>query len=141
MINDRNLYDYVIFTGVVTQTEAIDLFQDAHVFILPSVTAQDGDQEGIPSVLFEAQACGLPIISSQHSGIPELIIDGKSGLLVPEKDIKALSNKIEYLIEHQELWKSMGKFGRRFIEENYDIENLNKTLEGNYFDLINHPNK
>lgn len=61
------------------------LMDEAHIFLLPSITATDGDQEGIPEVLMEAMASGLPVISTFHSGIPELVIDGETGFLGPGK--------------------------------------------------------
>lgn len=66
----------------------------ADVFALPSVTAADGDQEGIPVSLMEAMASGVPCLSTVHSGIPELIEDGRSGWLVPERDVTALADKL-----------------------------------------------
>jgi len=81
--------------GAVSDSEAKKLYKECHIFILHSVTASNGDMEGTPVVLMEAQACGLPVISTYHSGVPEVVIDGKSGFLVPEKDIQALVEKIE----------------------------------------------
>src|SRR4030065_356569 len=100
------------------------------------VTASDGDSEGLPVVLLEAQAVGLPIISSLHGGIPEGVLDSKSGFLVPEKDVDALAKKIEYLIEHPELWPDMGRYGRKFVEERYDIQKLNQRLVKIYKALL-----
>jgi len=71
---------------------------------------------------------GLPIISTQHSGIPELVQDGISGYLVPERDVDALAEKLNYLIENPEVWSSMGLAGRAFVEEHYNIDKLNDRL-------------
>ena len=103
---------------------------------LPSITASNGDQEGIPVVLMEAQATGLPIISTYHTGIPEVVIDGKSGFLVHEKDVDALAEKLEYLIKHPEIWPEMGRYGRKHVEEKYDIKKLNQQLVKIYQNLI-----
>ena len=85
-------------------------------------------QEGIPVVLMEAMARGLPVISTFHSGIPELVIDRKTGLLVHERDADALSEKLEYLITHPEMQKKMGQEGRKYVEAHYDINKLNDRL-------------
>jgi len=110
------------------QDEIIKLMQNSDILLAPSVTTEEGDQEGIPVVLMEAQATGLPVISTYHTGIPEVVLDGKSGFLVPERDVDALAEKLEYLIEHPEIWPDMGRTERKFIEERYDINKLNKRL-------------
>jgi colanic acid/amylovoran biosynthesis glycosyltransferase len=140
LVMELKLSDNVEFTGAVSELEVKALFQEAHIFILPSITAHDGDQEGTPTVLVEAQACGLPVISTHHSGIPELVIDGKSGFLVSEKDIDALAEKMEYLIEHPELMSEMGSYGRKYVEENYNIEKLNHRLVSIYHSLMHMKN-
>lgn len=128
LVSELGIKDYVKFLGVVEQDEILKIYRQAHIFILPSVTASDGDQEGIPVVLMEAQATGLPIISTYHSGIPEVVVDGKSGFLVPEKNVDALAERMEYLIEHPEMWSEMGKYGKEFVEARYEIRKLNQRL-------------
>jgi len=125
---DLQVLDYVEFVGPVDQDELVACYERAHLFLLPSLTARDGDQEGTPTVLLEAQAVGLPVISTLHSGIPEVVADGQSGFLVPEKDSDALHERLEYLISHPGEWPEMGKKGRAFIEKNFDIKILNQRL-------------
>jgi colanic acid/amylovoran biosynthesis glycosyltransferase len=122
--------------GPINQNECLKLYQEANIFILPSVTSDNEDQEGTPVVLMEAQAMGLPVISTFHSGIPEVVVEGKSGFLVPEKDVDALAEKLEGLIEHPEIWPEMGRYGRKFVEERYDIKKLNQQLVEIYQNLI-----
>jgi colanic acid/amylovoran biosynthesis glycosyltransferase len=105
---------------------------ESDIFLAPSVTSLNGDQEGIPVVLMEALASGMPVISTYHSGIPELIEDGKSGFLTPERDVDALTEKICYLIEHNEKWQDIGNCGRKQVEEKYDINILNERLKLTY---------
>ena len=88
-------------------------------------------------VLLEAQAMGLPVISTLHNGIPDSVLDGQSGFFVPEKDINALAERLEYLIEHHELWPEIGRAGRRYVEENFDIHKLNDRLIKIYQQLLN----
>jgi len=128
LILKEGMKDNIKLLGSMNQSEIKDYLANAHIFILSSVTALDGDTEGTPTVIMEAQACGLPVVSTRHSGIPEVVLDGKSGFLVPERDVDALTKKLQYLIEHPELWPEMGRAGRRFVEERYDIQKLNQRL-------------
>lgn len=127
----------VTLLGWMTQEEVRDLYDECHIFILSSVTAADGSQEGQGLVLQEAQSKGLPVISTLSGGIPDSVLNGKSAFLVPEKDIDALSERLQYLIEHPEIWPEMGQAGRKFVEEHYDIEKLNDRLIKIYKKVIN----
>lgn len=123
-----DIEDKVRLLGWKTQNEIRQLYSMSHIFILPSITSTKGDQEGQGLVIQEAQSMGLPIISTLLGGIPESIIEGKSGFLAPEKDIDALAERLEYLIKHHELWPEIGRVGRRYVEENFDIHKLNDRL-------------
>ncbi|WP_338557108.1 glycosyltransferase [Erwinia sp. E_sp_B01_3] len=90
-IRTANLEDCVKMVGFKPQEEIKRYLDEADIFLLPSLTAADGDMEGIPVALMEAMAVGLPVVSSDHSGIPELIENNVSGWLAPEGDAKALS--------------------------------------------------
>lgn len=132
LASDLGINQYVEFLGPVDENEVLRLYEQAHLFILPCVTAQDGDKEGQALVLQEAQAAGLPVVSTIHNGIPDGVLDGKSAFLVPEKDIDALVSKLKYLIEHPEVWPEMGAQGRKFVETKYNIEHINAKLVGLY---------
>jgi colanic acid/amylovoran biosynthesis glycosyltransferase len=108
----------------------------AHLFVLASVTAPDGDQEGTPVSLIEAQACGMPVLSSRHSGIPETVLHGQSGFLLPERDVAGLAERLTFLVEHSEVWPEMGRKGRDHVEALYDIRRLNRELVGQYEEAI-----
>lgn len=118
----------VSFTGELTQEKVIHLYNESHLFVLSSVTAQTGDKEGQALVLQEAQACGLPVVSTHHNGIPDGVLDGQSGYLVPEKDIDALANAVRTLIKNPDSWCNMGVQGRQFVEKKYDIHVVNKRV-------------
>ncbi len=136
IVSELGIGDNVQFLGAVKHEEVLELFQQAHIFVLPSVTASDGDQEGIPVVLMEAQAVGLPVISTYHSGIPELVMDGKSGFLVPERDVDSLAEKLDYLLEHPGIWPKMGTCGRKRVEEEFNVKKLNNQLLKIYRSLL-----
>lgn len=136
LILDLKISDNVKLLGWMTQEQVRQLYVDSHIFVLPSVTAATGDREGQALVLQEAQAMGLPVVSTLHNGIPEGVLEGKSGFLVPERDVDALAEKIGYLVEHPEIWTQMGQHGRKFVEERYDIKQLNKQLVEMYEKLL-----
>jgi colanic acid/amylovoran/stewartan biosynthesis glycosyltransferase WcaL/AmsK/CpsK len=128
LINQLNLGKKVKILGYQSQEKVIKIAKDSDIFLAPSVTSHDGDIEGIPVAIMEAMAQGLPVLSTQHAGIPELIEDGKSGFLVPERDPDALADKIVYLIQHRDLLPVMGAAGRNFIEKHHDIYKLNDKM-------------
>ena len=84
----------------------------------------------------EAFTHGLPVVSTRHAGIPEVVQDGESGFLAPERNADALAQKLEYLIEGPELRFAMGRNGREFVEEHYNIEKLNNRLVELYQQLL-----
>jgi len=137
LIQRLNLKDNINLLGWKSRDEVIGFLSKAHLFVLPCITAKDGDQEGIPVSLMEAMAIGLPVISTYHSGIPELVINGKTGFLIPEKGVEAIKTKLEYLINHPEIWPEMGKAGRKIVEENFNIKKLNKRLTKIYKMALN----
>lgn len=110
------------------QPEIIEILDNSDIFMAPSVTASDGNQDAPVNTLKEAMLMGLPVIGTHHGGIPELVKDGISGFLVPERDAEAIADKITYLIEHPEIWLQMGKAGRAHVEAHYDINKLSDEL-------------
>jgi colanic acid/amylovoran biosynthesis glycosyltransferase len=128
MVQHEKLGDVVHILGWRSHGEVIHLLDEAHVLLAPSVTSSDGDQEGIPVALMEAMAQGLPVVSSLHSGIPELVEDGVSGFLVQERDIDGLAKKLGDLVEHPHLWQELGRRGREFVEKNHNVGVLNSRL-------------
>lgn len=76
------------------------------------------------TIVSQALATGLPVITTYHSGLPEQVLDGKNGAVVPEGDVDALAEKIVFLMEHSDLWPEYGRFGRKHVLENYDSKKL-----------------
>ena len=120
--------DRIRITGWRDRAEVASILAAAHLLVAPSVTSSDGDQEGIPVALMEAMAAGLPIATTRHSGIPELVEEGVSGLLVPERDAAALADALRELATNPERWQAMGRAGRAKVEADYDIHRLNDRL-------------
>jgi colanic acid/amylovoran biosynthesis glycosyltransferase len=136
LIRGMGIERQVTLLGWKTHEEVKRLLEDSHVLVAPSLTTDGGDQEGIPNAIKEAMATGLPVISTFHSGIPELVTDGLSGLLVPERDAAALADALTYLIRQPEVCKEMGQAGRRQVEQKFDTNSLNKELEELYLGLM-----
>jgi len=132
LIGELGVGAHVRLLGWRSHDEVIRLCGSAHLMVAPSVTAANGDQEGIPNAVKEAMALGLPVVATRHSGIPELVEDGVSGLLVPERDVDALADRLAYLIDHGDAWATMARAGRAVVEADFDIEKLNDSLERLY---------
>lgn len=118
----------VRFLGAQSDGEVAALYRSAAVFVLPSVTASDGDMEGQGLVLQEAQGCALPVVSTLHNGIPEGVRDGETGFLVAERDPGALAAAISRLLANSALRERMGRAGRAFVSAAYDTPVLTKRL-------------
>lgn len=137
LIRELGVESQIQLLGWQNESEIIRILATAHVFIAPSVTAADGNQDAPINVLKEAMAMGLPVISTYHGGIPELVEDGVSGFLVPERNTDALADKLEVLLTHPEYWSEMGRAGRTFVEQHYDLNRLNDKLVLLYKTLLN----
>lgn len=126
----------VTMLGGLSQSKVLKEMQEADIFFLPSLTADNGDREGSPVSILEAAATGLPVVSTQHTGIPEIVIDGKTGFLVPEKDTNAMAAALNKLISNPDLRDEMGKKGRTHVETNYDRKKEMDHLEKIFNSLI-----
>ena len=129
LIDRLDVRQEIKILGWKEKSEIIEILSSSDILIAPSVTAQNGDCEGIPVVLMEAMCMGLPVISTLHSGIPELVQEGVTGFLVPEGDTDAICKKIIEAIEQPDLVSSMGEKGHEYINQNYNIHLLNNDLE------------
>lgn len=125
--------------GWRTHAEVVGLIETCHVLLAPSVTGADGDEEGIPNSVKEAMATGMPVVSTSHGGIPELVEDGVSGYLVPERDVEAMADRLRHLIDHPQAWSAMGRAARTRVLAEFDTEKLNDELEQLYRAAIAKP--
>jgi colanic acid/amylovoran biosynthesis glycosyltransferase len=128
----RELGDRVRFLGELPSDEVVQWMRRASVLAAPSLTAADGDAEGLPNVVVEAAASGIPVVGTNHSGIPEAIEEGISGFLVPEGDAGALGARVAQLLESEPLRREMGAAARRLAERKFDRQMLTKRLEAIY---------
>lgn len=129
---ELGLAQTVEFLGAVSQEEVPRLHQTAQAFLLPSIVTESGEEENQPVVLAEAQASGLPVIASAIGGVPESLLDGQSGLLVSQRNPEALASAILWLCDHPEIWSPMGRVGRTFVEERFNLEKLHDQLVSLY---------
>ncbi len=132
LISELRLSDSVTMLSWRNHQQIIDILRDADVFLGPSVTGVDGNQDAPINTLKEAMALELPVIATWHGGIPELVQDGMSGLLVPERDADAIADKLDYLANHRDIWTRMGRAGRAYIDAHYNLHALNDELVNIY---------
>lgn len=128
-IERLNLTDTVTLHSAVTQEELKRIYQQATIFALPCQVLESGDRDGIPNVLVEAMAMGLPVVSTNISGIPELIEDRVNGMLVPEKNSAELAAAIEELLSVPELRRQFGKAGREKVSRDFDSQRNVQALK------------
>jgi glucosyltransferase len=124
------------FRGALSGAAVRQELHLARVFCLPSVTAANGDAEGLPIVLLEAQAAGVPVVTSAGDG--EAVRDGVTGFTVGERDIDALAARITTILTNSELASAMSAAGPRFVAETFDIRHCTDALERCYDDTIEH---
>jgi glycosyltransferase involved in cell wall biosynthesis len=130
---EKGIADRVRFVGKVVKEQVSELMREADVFLHHSVTARDGDIDGIPTVIMEAMSTGLVVVSTVHSGIPELIEDGVDGYLVGERDVDAYAARLARLSDTS---PDMGEKARRKIEDKFNIATQNERLTAIYKRVI-----
>jgi colanic acid/amylovoran biosynthesis glycosyltransferase len=123
----------VRLTGTALKQEEIpDFLEGGDVYCLPCVWASDNDVDGLPMMLMEAMACGLPAVSTDLVGIPDLIVDGKTGLLVPPEDAEALADVLQHLAGTPELADRLAAAGRAHVVEHFDLGTCLEPLLAQY---------
>ena len=141
LIKRLGVRDIITIKGWYKHEEYIDILNNSHIFILSSVTAKNNDQEGIPNVLKEAMAIGIPVIATNHSGNQELIANKISGFLVPERNSQAISRAITFIIENPQLIEEVQKKAVDRVHKEFELEKCNNELETILLNLLNFKNQ
>ncbi|PWB54265.1 MAG: hypothetical protein C3F06_05225 [Candidatus Methanoperedenaceae archaeon] len=128
LVHDLELEGHIQFKGDQSDFELMHYYENAEMFILPCIIAENGDRDGIPVAIMEAMAMELPVISTIVSGIPELVEDGISGILVSQKDEAAIADAVIKLHKDRNLRVEMGEKGRKIIENKYNIVSESEKL-------------
>lgn len=137
-VEENNMQNWIQFVGVIkyASDEMLSEYHTADIFVHPSVIADNGDKEGIPGTIVEAMASGLPVISTYHAGIPYIIENNGTGLLVDEYNYEQLTIAIENLILSRELREKIGLAGQKYAMENLDLDTKELKLEEIYKALV-----
>jgi colanic acid/amylovoran biosynthesis glycosyltransferase len=128
LIDAEGLSDAVFLVGKKDDTEIGELIRKACAFIVPSVRASNGSEEGQGLVVQEAGMAGIPVVAAETGGIPDGVIDGKTGFLVPEKNAEAIAEKVRFLLENPDSAREMGARARDFVSGRYDVAALAKDI-------------
>ena len=131
LVRELDLEDRVQFTGFLSQDALEGLFAVSHIFLHPSETV-DGDAEGVPNAMLEAMAGGLPVVTTRHGGIPEVIADGRNGLLCPEADVPAVTQALFRLVENSDLYRSLSQNAAVSVREQFSAESQVAAIEEIY---------
>ncbi len=126
----------VLFTGFISQEKLREIFYASHIFLHPSETGRDGNQEGVPNSMLEAMASGLPVFATQHGGIPEAIEPSVSGVLVPERDHEALARALLDASQDRHLLSRLAREGAAAVAARFDQRAQVRRLEDFYLDTI-----
>jgi colanic acid/amylovoran biosynthesis glycosyltransferase len=126
----------VSFTGFISQEQLREIYYRSHVFLHPSQTGRDGNQEGIPNSMLEAMATGLPVFATEHGGIPEAIENGVSGMLVPECDAEALARVLLNATQDPSFLSRIGRCGADAVRKKFDSQQQAQRLDEIYLKII-----
>lgn len=129
-IKEFGLGEYISYMGPVPHEKVMNILQDSHIYTQHCKTASDGDQEGQGVSFVEASAIGLPIVTTRHNGIPDVVINGRTGFLVAEGDTDGMAQKILFLARNPKLWTQFGMEGRARMESEFDLfKQSKKTID------------
>jgi colanic acid/amylovoran biosynthesis glycosyltransferase len=126
----------VTMAGFVDQSRLRSLFEQAHIFVHPSHTTEDGNQEGVPNSMLEAMATGLPVVATRHGGIPEAVEDGKQGYLMAEKDVTGLAAALVKLASNRELFYKFGRAASVKVSNAFEQSRQINQLEAAYREAL-----
>src|SRR6266566_3142078 len=136
LTRELNIAERVSFTGFVSQEQLREIYYRSHIFLHPSQTGRDGNQEGIPNSMLEAMATGLPVFATEHGGIPEAIENGRSGILVPERDDTALALALLERTANPEGLAAIARNGAEVVRKHFEQTGQTRQLEDYYLEAI-----
>jgi len=131
-VHELGLEDIVVLHGARDHGAVIEAYRRAWLFVLPCVIGDDGDRDGIPNVILEAMAMGLPVVSTRHSGIPEVVEHEVTGLLVPPAEVEALTDALARVLEDRQEADLMGERGRAVVLDRFDVEGNVRALRDRF---------
>ncbi len=129
---ERGLSEYVTFHGRVDDRALAVLYAECDVFVLPSIVDTHGDTEGLGVVLLEAMSCRKPVVASNVGGITDIVRDGETGLLVPQRDATALAAAVERLLADPDLARRLGQSGADYAQQRFDWTHIVDEIEAMY---------
>ncbi|MDB6120329.1 MAG: hypothetical protein JWO08_4110, partial [Verrucomicrobiaceae bacterium] len=135
-IDSAGLSANIELLGWLSQEQLLDQYQRAHVFLHPSEMTKESDQEGIPNSMLEAMATGLPVVATQHGGIPEAVTSGHDGLLVPEKSPDQLAAAILQVLGNDELLGRLSTQAAASVRAHFEADAQVAKMEAVYFEAI-----
>lgn len=135
-VQNLGLSSAVTFTGFLGQSDLGRLYRESHVFVHPSQTTKAGDQEGVPNAMLEAMATGLPVVATQHGGIPEAVTDGEDGLLTEERSTAQLIQSFLRLCDDGALYAALSARAAESVREKFEHSRSIAQLEACYRELI-----
>jgi len=136
LARELKIAERVLFTGFVSQEQLRGIYYRSHIFLHPSQTGRDRNQEGIPNSMLEAMATGLPVFATEHGGIPEAIENGVTGVLVAERDHEALSQALLNATQDPAFLSGIARSGAEAVRKNFDLSQQAEHLEDVYLRTI-----
>lgn len=136
LADERGLRERVVFEGTMPHAQVAELVRHCAVSVLASKTGQDGWQEAFGLASIEAAAAGLPVVVTRHGGLPETVVDGVTGLIVPEGDVTQLADALAQLLRDEGLRTRMGIEARRHVEQNFNLSLQTRKLERIYKEVL-----
>jgi colanic acid/amylovoran biosynthesis glycosyltransferase len=136
LARELKIENRVAFLGFISQEQLRESYHSSHIFLHPSATGSDGNQEGIPNSMLEAMASGLPVFATQHGGIPEAIENGVSGVLVPERNQDELARALVDATHQPDFLSRIARNGTEVVRKEFDLNEQVRRLEDIYFGLL-----
>jgi len=132
-IEEKGIVDKVEWSGFLSYGPYLEAIRSAHIFLQPSVLAEDGDAEGgAPVTITELSASGMPVVATRHCDIPQIVVDGRSGFLAEERDVEGLASLLAKVCASPQNWEAMGRAGRAHVDERFEIRKQVRDLERTY---------